>query len=330
MEWSKGFPELKSSIRNSCFAEFWRCYQISIYVIGGSSYLGRYLYRETKGSDSSFAKAIWTHNEHPLGYTRYLNLLDDSRKEVLQALGEQDLVLFLSGISEPSEVFGNASRAYETNVKGTQSLLCEIAKKGASLIYLSSVEVFDGSAAPNNENTKMNPLNIYGRMKMSNEQKILSLFAPGKHCIVRTPWIVNPLLGSRCVIAQTLKGLEAGNMKFATDYLISLVSANLVLRNLEALVRNFHSNLPETLHFVSEGFTSRHALAERVNSLRAKPQNQVLAVQFHELLLEEPRSSDTRMSTLYTWASPFSNPDDIYSIVDEKMAILQKGRNDKI
>ena len=299
-------------------------------MIGGSSYLGRYLHQESKGRDSSFAKAVWTHNENPLGYTRYLNILDNSRTEVLQVIGEQDLVLFLSGISEPSEVFGNASRAHETNVRGTQSLLSEVAKKGASLIYFSSVEVFDGSAAPNNENTEMNPLNIYGRMKMSNEQKILSLFAPGKRCIVRTPWIVNPLLGSRCVIAQTLRGLEAGNMKFATDYLISLVSAKLVLKNLEALVRNFLSNLPETLHFVSEGFISRHALAERVNSMRTKPQKEVLAVQFHELLLEEPRSSDTRMSTLYTWASPFSSPDDINSIVDEKMAILQKGRNDRI
>lgn len=281
------------------------------------------MYASSRRKSSNLVDAVWTHNLREAHYSIYCNLLDDSCNKLLKELRRDDIVLFLSGIAEPSIVYGNKETAHLVNIEGTQKFLQGVLKRRARLIFFSSVEVFDGSSAPNTEKTKVQPLNLYGNMKAKNEEFILKNFPPGTACIVRTPWIVNPILDSRCVIKQTLFGLKSREMKFATDYEISLVSANRVLENIETLITHLLFNLPQIIHFVSEGFISRYNLAVDVaNILYPGKQIKVKATTFQELRLPESRARDSRVATVISWEPPFSKPDRLEDIVKEKSRLL--------
>jgi dTDP-4-dehydrorhamnose reductase len=125
------------------------------------------------------------------------------------------------------------------------------------------------------------------------------------------------------VIKQTLFGLKSGEMNFATDYEISLVSANRVLENIETLITHLLFNLPPIIHFVSEGFISRYNLAVDVAKiLYPSKQIKVKATTFQELGLPESRARDSRVATVISWEPPFSKPDRLEDIVKEKSRLL--------
>ncbi len=285
------------------------------------------MYKRSEGSSSQFKSAVWTHFKNELPFTVKFDLGGIASESSLKSLSEDDTVLILSGITEPSEVFHREDFARKINVEATQRFFDFVLEKGAKLLFFSSVEVFDGSSTPISEDTQTNPLNSYGKMKELNEKFICRNFSPGKFSIIRTPWIVNPIPGSRCVIAQTARGILAGNMRFAEDYIISLVSAEQVWQNLHTLLMGQLTPLPPTVHFVSIGFVSRYELACLVGRKLLDEGYPIIQGRFEDLSLSEPRSKDTRMISNLTGKSPFTKPEQIQSVIDGQIEVLrQRGK----
>lgn len=299
---------------------------ITIYVVGGSSHLGQYLYKRSKGSNSPLAGAIWTHCGNNLPYTVGFDLESNPLTSILGTLSDVDSVLLLSGITEPSEVYTREHFAKRINLEATQQFLGFVLERGAKLFFFSSVEVFDGTSTPINEYTQTNSLNAYGKMKESNEKLILDMFPSGKFSILRTPWIVNPVPGSRCIVSQTAKGIIAGEMKFADNYLISLVSAEQVWQNLQILLNEELMPLPPRAHFVSRGFISRYELACHIGKKLLNAKYPIHLGRFEDLALVEPRSRDTRMISKVTWHNPFTKPEDIFSVIHKQIETLKRRR----
>lgn len=282
------------------------------------------MYKRSESSSSQFKNTVWTHFENKLPFTVKFDLGENASESRLKTLSENDTVLILSGITEPSEVFHREDFARKINVEATQRFFNFALERGAKLLYFSSVEVFDGSNTPISENTQTNSLNSYGNMKELNEKFIIRNFSPGRFSIIRTPWIVNPIPGSRCVITQTARGILVGNMRFAEDYLISLVSAEQVWQNLQTLLTGQCTPLPPTVHFVSRGFVSRYELACLVGKKLLNDGYPIIQGRFEDLSLSEPRSKDTRMISNLTWKSPFTKPEQIQSVIDEQIEVLRK------
>lgn len=296
---------------------------INIFVVGGSSYLGRFLYTNSRNIDSPFNSAIWTHFQNPLPYTVKLDVGLDPSFSVLQNLTDLDYVVLLSGITEPSEVFASKEVAKRINVEGIQRLIKFIRQRNAKLLFFSSVEVFGEQNAPHSENSPTTPLNLYGKMKNANEEFIRTEFLFGNYSIIRTPWIVNPIKGSRCVISQTAKGITSGRMIFANDYLISLVSAAQVLNVLETTLTKFNKRLPNHLHIVSKGFISRFELACEVGKLLFRNKYKIQEGRFNDLKLSEQRSKDSRMVSLVTWKEPFNSPEYVEDVVARQVETMK-------
>lgn len=255
-------------------------------------------------------------------YTVNLDLEVEPRYSILKNVTDIDSIVLLSGVSEPSKVFAEKDTAWRINVEGVQRLIDFVLERNAKLFFFSSVEVFGAKGAPHDEDSSTNPLNAYGEMKAKIEKSIIGEFTVGKYSIIRTPWIVNSVPGSRCVITQTAKGIMSGEMRFASDYLISLVSAEEVLRGLEVALTKLGSDLPKHLHFVSKGFMSRFDLACQVGQVLLSGMYKVQEGRFNDLKLIEPRSRDTRMVSKITWEKPFNRPRDIKSVLKKQLEVL--------
>lgn len=77
---------------------------------------------------------------------------------------------------------------FEVNVNGTRNLANASEKLGATLVYISTDYVFDGSNTEMYaENSETNPMNEYGYAKLLGERIVSSIMS--KYYIIRTSWV---------------------------------------------------------------------------------------------------------------------------------------------
>jgi dTDP-4-dehydrorhamnose reductase len=77
------------------------------------------------------------------------------------------------------------------NVTGTEFVALGAKEVGATLVYVSTDYVFDGTLT-NGEydvNAKTNPLNEYGRAKLLGEQVVKEIMGDSHYYIIRTSWV---------------------------------------------------------------------------------------------------------------------------------------------
>ena len=188
-----------------------------ILIVGASGLIGKYLFSlaKEKGHD-----VIGTYYSQPTkGLLRY-EMRTESLRSILPDLGEDDLVYLLSAYSNPSWIFKNQDESRELNVVATKRVIDEVNEVGARLIFMSSVEVFDGIIGNYNEKSIPSPLNLYGHMKFEIEQYLKQ--QKGRSCIVRTGWNVGWNETHRCVVTLTYETLLKTNAKMANDNTFSI------------------------------------------------------------------------------------------------------------
>ena len=124
---------------------------------------------------------------------------------------DDDIVIFCSALSNPNFVYKNKNHAYEFNVNKTINFIKKIKSKINRLIFLSSVEVFDGLKGNYDEKDNKNPLNFYGKTKVEVENFILDNLE--NSTIIRTGWNSSMKFEDRCVIKLTYETLLKANAK---------------------------------------------------------------------------------------------------------------------
>ena len=155
-------------------------------------------------------------------------------------------------------------RAFEQNAGGTWNVGAAAAEVGASLAYVSTDFVFDGTKGePYTEFDAPNPLGVYGASKLAGEEAVRRLVP--RHYILRTAW----LFGRRGknFVSSILKAAgERDEIKVVADQ----HGSPTYTRDLAGAVADLVVTgrlLPGTCHLVNSGVCSWAELAEE--ALRA-------------------------------------------------------------
>ncbi len=161
-------------------------------------------------------------------------------------------------------------RAYRANAVGTQNVALACASGGAALAYVSTNEVFDGTASePYQEWDPTHPANPYGRSKAAGEWFVSHLL--DRFYIARTAWLY--AAGGRNFPHRILQlADERGSLQVVTDEVGNPTYAPDLARALAELIQTEAFGV---YHLANSGYCSRHELAREILRLAGKEQVEV-------------------------------------------------------
>jgi len=276
-------------------------------IVGASGLIGRNLFA---AAQTSHKEVIGTCHSRA---TQGLFDFDMRRQQlgsVISKIGPEDTVYLLSAYTNVSWVYTHPEKAAELNLHATKQLIDELAGVDARIVFMSSVEVFDGEEGNYNENSKPHPLSLYGRMKFEIEEYLKKMKC--KSCIVRTGWNVGWDKESPCVITQTYKALISPGAKMARDNIFSIID---VKDTAEGLLRIFERPEVSVCHVVSTPPITRTELASMVMDFsKYKEKMSYEPVLFSDISYSEKRSRDTHLDNTFAVSAlgmNFRTPQDI-------------------
>lgn len=110
--------------------------------------------------------------------------------DLLHAADEHrpDVVIHAAALTDTARCEREPDLAHAVNAEGARNAARACQRLGASLVYLSTNEVFDGAGRrPYPESHPTNPLNAYARSKLAGEDYVKSMLE--HYYIVRTAWL---------------------------------------------------------------------------------------------------------------------------------------------
>jgi dTDP-4-dehydrorhamnose reductase len=171
-------------------------------------------------------------------------------------LNQRDTVILLSAYSDQNWINNNITKARELNVGATKSVIDEVRKTGACLIFLSSEAVFGADTLTGwSEEDEPNPVTEYGRQKLAIERYIKN---DPVSTIIRTGWVVGWECPIRCPILHTYNFLLEKFPKIAADNFLTLTNVNDLVN---AIFKILYDQRKGIFHLVSTPFISRLDIA---------------------------------------------------------------------
>lgn len=276
-------------------------------VVGASGLIGGELCAAARAERR---EVVGTFSEHSQPSLVHFDLRTEELVRLLPDLGPDDVVYLLSAYSNPSWIHTHFEAAQAVNVTATRRLIDAVSATGARLIFMSSVEVFDGRRGDYTEEATPAPLNDYGRMKFEIERHIATLSTPA--CIVRTGWNVGWSAAHRCVIRLTYESLLAPDAKMAFDNTFSISDVRDTALGLLRL-----SDHPEItkLHLASSPHLVRRELADLIMAASVRSsQMSYRPVSFARIAYSEPRAQLNHLNNhraVTTLGLAFRSPEEI-------------------
>ena len=189
-------------------------------IIGSSGVIGYNLFLYLKKKQKH---VIGTYNHTRKVRLKKFNIIKDKINKKIKIF-KDDKVIILTAISNPSKVFADSKTSNKINILYTTKLIDDLKKTGCKIIFMSSIEVFDGTKGNYNENSKPNPLNLYGKQKLFVENYLKN--NSKNFCILRTSFIVGSDPNQRCPVKLTYDTLLEPNAKMAKDNFFAITSIN--------------------------------------------------------------------------------------------------------
>lgn len=124
-----------------------------------------------------------------------------------------DAIVNCAAVSEPAACEADPVRSEALNVALPAALARLAQERGATLVHISSEQVFDGAGAGAYRVTDpVSPVNRYGRQKVASEQAVLTA-APGLAAVVRAPLLLGDSpSGGRSLHERLLGDWAAGRV----------------------------------------------------------------------------------------------------------------------
>tara|TARA_B100001250_G_scaffold413969_1_gene450011 strand:+ start:1436 stop:2317 length:882 start_codon:yes stop_codon:yes gene_type:complete len=189
-------------------------------IIGSSGVIGYRLFQKIKKTKN---KVIGTYSKNKKPGLVKFNFLKEKIKKIIK-INENDNVLILSAISNPSQVYKNPKISKSVNINATKKIIDDLVNTKCRIFFMSSVEVFDGKRGNYSEESKPKPLNLYGKQKLLIEKYLQK--KTKKYCIIRTSFIVGNDPKQRCPVKLTYDSLLKKNARMAKDNFFAITSVD--------------------------------------------------------------------------------------------------------
>lgn len=262
-----------------------------IIIIGASGLIGSELFSlaKAKGKD-----VIGTYQSLPKDRLTHYDMRSSPLRGFVPDLGHEDVVYLLAAYSNPAWIYNNQNISRELNLVATKRIIDEVIESGARLVFMSSVEVFNGKDGNYNEKSVPEPLNLYGKMKFEIEEYLAK--SPGQFCIVRTGWNIGWNASHRCVVRLTYETLMKPNAKMASDNTFSISD---VRDTAEGLLRLSKDDSLDKIHLASEPLIVRTDLADLVMHYSCNSDKMKYEITtFSEIPYSEPRAQYNHLDNL--------------------------------
>ncbi len=173
-----------------------------------------------------------------------------------------DVVIHCAAYTDVDGCVSNPQLAYQVNSLGTQNVALACQSSAATMIHISTNEVFAGDVLEGYEEwMQPDPINIYGRTKAASEHHVRSICQ--RFYIVRTAWLYAP--GGHNFIHAILRQAEQDMpLRVVTDEIGNPTNANDLA---EAIIKLMESDQYGTYHLINEGACSRFEFAQEVLQL---------------------------------------------------------------
>ena len=190
-----------------------------------------------------------------------LNVTDQSKVEnVIKKYSPRAVFLCanLAGGVEFCESNPQTAMDFHLNAAKGIGICCK--ELGATLVFISSDYVFDGTKGPYREDDVTNPLNLYGRLKLEAEQWIQEKLK--KHLIIRTTNVYgwDPQTVTPNYIMSLYRSLKEGRPFNAASFLWG--NPTYVGDLVTAIIELFMNNANGLFHVVGRSFINRLAWAD--------------------------------------------------------------------
>ncbi len=215
-----------------------------IFITGCKGQLGRALYAALA--------------EHTLAGCDLPELDVTDRVAIARAIADftPDVVIHAAAWTDVDGCARDPERAYRANALGTQNVALACAACSAALAYVSTNEVFDGTAMePYREWDNMNPINPYGKSKAAGEWFVCHLLT--RFYIVRTAWLYAP--GGRNFPHRIIQlADETGALRVVADEVSNPTYAPDLAAAIAALIQ---TGAYGVYHLTNAGYCSRYDFA---------------------------------------------------------------------
>ena len=205
--------------------------------------------------------------------TRSFTQCDITDKDKLVATVKSvkpDLIIHTAGYTDVDGSEQNPKQAFAVNAGGTENVARAAKEFGATLFYINTDYVFDGTKdKPYTEADTPNPINIYGQSELDGQKITQSLLE--KYFILRTSWLFGPN-GNNFVTKILQKARENKVLQVVNDqigsptYTLDLAQAIKIL--LSTVNSKASANLYGIYHITNSGSCSWHEFAQEIISIK--------------------------------------------------------------
>jgi len=193
--------------------------------------------------------------------------VDISDYKALEKFGKDKKIKWIincAGYTKVDKAEEEIDEAFRINKDGVRNISLFSAKRQVRLIHISTDYVFDNweerGAVAHREDDKTNPINIYGRSKLSGEEEIKNILE--KYFIIRTAWLYG-VQGNNFVYTMLRLFKERDMVKVVEDqwgsptYTVDLAEAILKIIEEDTVSYGIY-------HFTNEGVTSWYEFARAI------------------------------------------------------------------
>ena len=229
--------------------------QATVWITGAAGRMGRTI------------SARLDHNRYRVVTTdRELDIVDLQRSLAFAESERPSFVINCAALASRTEAEANPDRAYQVNALGARNLAIASASVGATLVHLSTDDLFPvTSEPPFNEFDPTDPPHVYGKSKLAGERFVCELNR--RHIIVRSSWVYTAEPDD--ILPRALKASREGRTVYVpANQFACPTSADTFAK---AVVAVMESNEFGTFHAACTGVTSRFEFFERAFELVGEP-----------------------------------------------------------
>ena len=207
-------------------------------VLGSDSYVGGALMRHLRRLGRPVCGTT-RRREAVDSAHMYLDLAGDPAEWALPPRVAAAIVC--AGITKLAACSSRPRESAAVNVEAVSALASRLAAEGAFVVYVSSSQVFDGSAPDRREDEPVSPANEYGRQKAEAERRLLAL--GNRVAVVRLTRVLGPALQP---FTEWTQALQLGRtIEPFEDMVMAPIPLSCVVTVVELVV---HQRLPGVLH----------------------------------------------------------------------------------